>query len=123
MKVIISFIIGVSITFGAVVLFDYLHPSDRDLLVYLTIENDTGTQVELVTVKSDNGQSFSCTLHFNKCSLGIKTGDATFRVLATMDSGEMRAGSIGYLAPGAGLDVLISYLEPESSLIRPRFND
>jgi len=27
MKVIISFIIGVSITFGAVVLFDYLHSS------------------------------------------------------------------------------------------------
>ena len=115
MKVFVPFVAGVIVTISLLILFDYFNPNDRDLSILIYIENDTEEDVRLVTIESNNGQSFSCTLRFKKCSLAIFTGDATFKVLAHMKSGEVWSGGIGYSDPRSNRKIFIGGLKNDNT--------
>jgi hypothetical protein len=116
MKIVAAFIIGVLVTVPAMLVLDFLYPSDMDLSIVINISNDTENAVDYVNIETDDGQRFSCTLRFNRCSIALlHTGDISFKVSAHLQSGEVRTGYVGYSDPGSTENILIGSLVVENS--------
>jgi hypothetical protein len=99
MRIIVGFITGVLVTTVVHAWIAYTYPSEHELAILVHIENDTELEVEQVTLESDEGQLFSCTLRFDTCSLGVYMGDTTFTVRAISKSGVVYSGTIDYSEP------------------------
>lgn len=84
-------------------------PTERNSAVFISVENDTSNEVNRVTLKSNKGQLFSCSLNNNLCSIGIlHTGDASFTVVAELARGRVLKSNIGYAEPGTDHKLLVS---------------
>ena len=70
MKLLIGIIIGGLLTFVGVVAKAVLSPpTERGSAILVNIKNDTEHKVNVVTLTSDKGQEFSCTLRKNHVQL------------------------------------------------------
>ena len=98
------------LSFGAITLKAILTPpNERDFSIIISIKNDTDNEIDHLTIKTNKGQVFSCSLINNLCEVGIlNTGDASFTVVAKLISGGLLKANIGYAEPGTNHELLVS---------------
>lgn len=116
MKFIYGILIGAVITAAAIEVRNFTTPSERDSAILINIINDTQNIVSLVELESDDGQIFSCSLIYNKCSIGLlNIGDSSFSIKAILNTGAVLHNGIGYTEPGKTHNLVISDFEDENT--------
>jgi hypothetical protein len=99
----------------SVIAIDYSNLTERESLIIISIENDTAVTTKYVKIQSSKGQEVTCTLQYQKCLVGISSGDTAFKIYAHMSSGEIRTGVVGYAEPGSLHSLKIGSFDSEST--------
>jgi len=109
-RLLIGILIGVVLCVSSSALFSHLTLTPvAQTAIVVSIKNDTSHDVVRVTLKSNKGQFFSCSLSGDSCAIGImNSGDASFSVTADLVNGKSLDSIIGYAEPGSFHQLLVS---------------
>ncbi|REL27062.1 hypothetical protein DXX93_11135 [Thalassotalea euphylliae] len=95
MNILISFVLGVLVTFGYFVVESTLDCPTGGISLH--VNNDTQLGIDTVIFETSKGNVYSCKLNPRHCALTmVATGDVSIKIKAVLYDDDELIGNIGY---------------------------